>query len=47
MNSKVKFYGSKLVLTTKTGEVARYYSDLMYVKFKAPYCWLYFSGGDK
>ena len=45
MNSKVKFYSNKLVLTAKTGEVARYYSDLMYVTFFKPHCLLHFSDG--
>ena len=31
---------------TGKGEEVRYYSDLMYVKYKAPYCWLYFWGGS-
>ena len=47
MKSNIKFYRSKIVIPTKKGEVACYYRDLMYVKFKTPYCWLYFFGSDK
>jgi len=47
MKPKAKFYRRKIEVSTENGEVARYYSDLMYFKFKDSYCWLYFSGGDK
>ena len=47
MKSKIEFYRSKIVMPTDRGEEARYYSDLMYIKYKAPYCRLYFSGGAK
>ena len=36
-----------MVIPTNSGEIARYYSDLMYAKYKDPYCWLHFTGGDK
>ena len=44
---KIKFYRRKIEILTDDGEVACYYSDLMYVKNKNPYCWLHFSGGTK
>jgi hypothetical protein len=47
MKSKIKFYRRKLVIPTGDGEVVRYYSDLMYVKYEEPYNWLHFSCGAK
>ena len=47
MKPKVEFYRSKIVMPTKNGEVAHYYNDLMYIKYKDSYCWLFFSGGEK
>ena len=34
-------------IKTYNGVVARYYSDLMYVKYEDPYCWLFFADDDK
>ena len=47
MKTKIKFYRRKLEIPTYSGEVARYYSDLMYVKYEDPYSKLYFSNGEK
>jgi len=47
MKSKIQFYLRKIEIPVEGGEVARYYFDLMYVKYKKPYCWLYFSDGAK
>jgi len=47
MKPKIKFYRRKIEISTNDGEIARYYSDLMYAKYKDPYCWLHFSGGAK
>ena len=34
-------------VATDEGEVSRYYSDLMYVRYDAPHCWLHFICGAK
>ena len=47
MNSKVKFYSNKLVITTKKGEETRYYSNLVYASFFKPHCLLNFSDGSE
>ena len=47
MKSKITFCRNKIIIHTSKGEEVRNYSDLMYVKYNAPYCWLYFSGGAK
>jgi len=47
MKPKIEFYRNKIVMPIKNGEVASYYSDLMYIKYKDSYCWLFFSGGQK
>ncbi|MDR2233850.1 MAG: LytTR family transcriptional regulator [Tannerella sp.] len=45
MNDPIKFYRSKLTLTTQQGNIAYYYNELMYVIYENAYCWLYFSDG--
>ena len=47
MKSEIKFYRRKMIIPTSNGEVACYYSDLMYAKYEDPYCWLHFFGGAK
>ena len=47
MKPKINFYRRKIEILTDDGEVAYYYSDLMYVKYKDPYSWLHFSSGTK
>ena len=47
MKSKIKFCRRKFVIPIKSGEVALYYSNLMYAIYENPYCWLHFSGGEK
>ena len=47
MKQKVKFFRRKIEIPTPRGGVVRFYSDLMYVKYEDPYCWLYFVNGEK
>ena len=47
MKYRIKFYHRKMEILTDDGEVARYYSDLMYATFEDPYCWLHFADGAK
>ena len=41
------FHDLKIEIAVKNGLVARYYSELMYVAYDAPYCWLYFADQTK
>ena len=47
MKQKIVFKEKKMIIPVKTGEVYRYYGELMYVIFDKPYCWLHFTGNTK
>ena len=42
MKREIKFYRLKIEIPVKNGEVARYYSKLMYVEHDKPFCKFYF-----
>ena len=47
MNSEIKFYDQNMEIPVEKGEVVYYYGKLMYVLYKAPYCWLHFADKSK
>ena len=47
MKSKVVFHRRKMEISKEKGIVARYYSELMYVRYTEPYCYLHFRDGVK
>jgi DNA-binding LytR/AlgR family response regulator len=47
MKSKILFHDLKMQIPVGTGEVARYYSELMYVIYDASYCRLHFADKSK
>lgn len=47
MKLNVKFYQKKIEIAVANGETTYYYSDLMYIKYDEPYCWLHFIDGKK
>jgi DNA-binding LytR/AlgR family response regulator len=47
MKSGLIFHDIKMEIPVKTGVIVRYYGELMYVIYDAPYCWLYFVGKVK
>jgi len=46
MKSKIIFHDLKMEILVETGVIARYYGELMYIIYDAPYCWLYFTGNN-
>ena len=47
MNPKIVFYDLKMEITDETKIVARCYSELMYIIYDTPYCWLHFTDTKK
>ena len=47
VKSKIIFHDLKMEISVKNGVVARYYGELMYIMYDAPYCWLYFADNTK
>ena len=47
MKSKIIFHDLKMEILVETGIIARYYGELMYVIYDAPYCWLHFTGKNR
>ena len=47
MKSKIEFYDQKIEIALRTGFVARYYSELMYVVYEDLYCTFHFSDNEK
>ena len=47
MESKIVFHDLKMEILVETGIIARYYGELMYIIYDAPYCWLYFTGKNR
>ena len=47
MRHKIKFYCKKMEISVIHGEITHYYSDLMYVKYNEPYCYLHFTDDTK
>jgi hypothetical protein len=43
MTSKIVFHDQKIEIAVENGADARFYGELMYVIYDAPYCKLYFS----
>ena len=43
MTSKIVFHNQKMEIAVENGADARYYSEMMYVIYDAPYCNLHFS----
>ena len=43
MTSKIVFHDQKMEIVVENGADARYYSEMMYVIYDAPYCNLHFS----
>jgi len=44
MRREIKFYRLKMEIPFKSGEVASYFSDLLYVKYDKPFSMFYFTG---
>ena len=47
MKSKIVYHDLKMEIWIETGVISRYYGELMYVIYDAPYCWLYFTGKNR
>ena len=47
MKSKIVFHDLKMEIRIETGVISRYYGELMYIIYDAPYCWLYFTGRNR
>jgi len=47
MKSKIVFHDLKMEIRIETGVIARYYGELMYIVYDAPFCWLHFTGKNR
>ena len=45
--SKIVFHDLKMEISVRDRVIARYYGELMYIIYDAPYCWLYFADNTK
>ena len=47
MKSEIIFHDLKMEIPVKSGIIARYYGELKYIVYNAPYCWFYFADDTK
>ena len=47
MKTLITFYDRKMAIFAESEINARFYGNLMYIKFDKPHCWLYFTENEK